>query len=98
MNGTDNRTYAMLVKPVSGACNLRCGYCYYAGKERLLHVGSSVMSLDVLEAFVRQNLSMHGKDAVVEFAWHGGEPTLAGVGFFREAVHLQKNTEKNVKF
>ncbi|MBQ9565748.1 MAG: anaerobic sulfatase maturase [Synergistaceae bacterium] len=86
----DNRAYAMVVKPVSGACNLRCGYCYYAGKERLLDVRTPVMSPDVLEAFTRQNLSMHGRDAVVEFAWHGGEPTLAGVGFFREAVRLQE--------
>lgn len=86
----DTRTYAMLAKPVSSACNLRCGYCYYAGKERLLDVGTSKMTFDVLEAFTRQNLAMHGRDAVVEFAWHGGEPTLAGVGFFREAVRLQE--------
>lgn len=86
----NNRTYAMLAKPVSGACNLRCGYCYYAGKERLLDIRTAVMSFDVLEAFIRQNLAMHGWDAVVEFAWHGGEPTLAGVGFFREAVRLQE--------
>lgn len=90
MTGTDDRTYAMLAKPVSGACNLRCRYCYYAGKERLLDIGTPVMSFDVLEAFIRQNLAMHGWDAVVEFAWHGGEPTLAGVGFFREAVRLQE--------
>lgn len=32
---------------------------------------------------------MHGRDAVIEFAWHGGEPLLAGLDFFREAVHLQ---------
>ena len=90
MTGTDKRTYAMLAKPVSGACNLRCGYCYYAGKERLLDVRTPVMSFDVLETFIRQNLAMHGWDAVVEFAWHGGEPTLAGVGFFREVVRLQE--------
>ena len=80
----------MLVKPVSGACNLRCGYCYYAGKERFLDVGTAVMPLDVLEAFIRQNFAMHGRDAVVEFAWHGGEPTLAGLSFFREAVRFQE--------
>ena len=87
---SDNRAYAMLAKPVSGACNLRCGYCYYAGKERFLDVGTPVMSLDVLEAFIRQNFAMHGRDAVVEFAWHGGEPTLAGLSFFREAVRFQE--------
>ena len=87
---SDNRAYAMLAKPVSGACNLRCGYCYYAGKERFLDVGTAVMPLEVLEAFIRQNFAMHGRDAVVEFAWHGGEPTLAGLSFFREAVRFQE--------
>lgn len=85
----DYRTYAMLAKPASGACNLRCEYCYYAGKENALHVGTSRMSDEVLEAYIRQSLAMHGKAARVEFAWHGGEPTLAGIGFYQKAVRLQ---------
>lgn len=84
------RTYAMMAKPVSSACNLRCAYCYYAGKEALLHQGNGRMSHEVLEAFIRQNLAMHGRDAVVEFAWHGGEPTLAGLPFYEEAVRLEQ--------
>ena len=85
----DTRTYAMLAKPVSGACNLRCEYCYYAGKESVLHVGAARMSDGVLEAFIRQSLEMHGRHARVEFAWHGGEPTLAGLDFYEKAVLLQ---------
>ena len=80
----------MMAKPVSSACNLRCAYCYYAGKEALLHQGNGRMSHEVLEAFIRQNLAMHGRDAVVEFAWHGGEPTLAGLPFYEEAVRLEQ--------
>lgn len=84
------RTYAMLAKPVSGACNLRCAYCYYAGKETLLGQGAGRMSHEVLEACIEQSLAMHGRDAVVEFAWHGGEPTLAGLSFYEEAVRLER--------
>lgn len=84
------RTYAMLAKPVSGACNLRCAYCYYAGKETLLGQGAGRMSHEVLEAYIEQSLAMHGRDAVVEFAWHGGEPTLAGLSFYEEAVRLER--------
>ncbi len=84
------RTYAMLAKPVSGACNLRCAYCYYAGKETLLGQGAGRMSHEVLEAYIERSLAMHGRDAVVEFAWHGGEPTLAGLSFYEEAVRLER--------
>lgn len=84
------RTYAMLAKPVSGACNLRCAYCYYAGKETLLGQGAGRMSHEVLEAYIEQSLAMHGRDAVVGFAWHGGEPILAGLSFYEEAVRLER--------
>ena len=84
------RTYAMLAKPVSGACNLRCAYCYYAGKETLLGQGAGRMSHEVLEAYIERSLAMHGRDAVVGFAWHGGEPTLAGLSFYEEAVRLER--------
>lgn len=84
------RTYAMLAKQVSGACNLRCAYCYYAGKETLLGQGAGRMSHEVLEAYIERSLAMHGRDAVVEFAWHGGEPILAGLSFYEEAVRLER--------
>lgn len=47
------------------------------------------MTSEVLEEFTRQNIAMHGRNAVIEFAWHGGEPLLAGIEFFIEAVNLQ---------
>ena len=90
----DDRTYAMLAKPVSGTCNLRCEYCYYMGKEAVLNIGTARMSDEVLEEFIRRSLEMHGKDAQVEFAWHGGEPTLAGQRFYENAVALQQKYGK----
>ncbi len=90
MTTDDTRTYAMLAKPVSSACNLRCEYCYYAGKETALHIGTARMSDEIMEAYIRQSLSMHGKAARVEFAWHGGEPTLAGLAFYEKAVALEQ--------
>ena len=86
----DTRTYAMLAKPISGTCNLRCMYCYYAGKETLLHTGTARMGEETLEAYIRQSLAMHGDRARVEFAWHGGEPTLAGLTFYEKAVCLER--------
>lgn len=90
MTANDTRTYAVLAKPVSSVCNLRCEYCYYAGKNRALNIGPARMSDAVLETYIRQSLSMHGQAARVEFAWHGGEPTLAGLEFYQKAVQLQR--------
>ena len=46
------------------------------------------MSDDVLELFVRQYLSQQ-EGPEVNFLWQGGEPTLAGVEFYRKVVSLQ---------
>ncbi len=47
------------------------------------------MSLDVLESYIKNYIS-NQQTPVVEFAWHGGEPTLAGLDFFKQAVALQR--------
>ena len=90
MRNGDTRTFAVMAKVVGGRCNLACAYCYYVEKPKLLGQTLSVMPDDVLEAYVRRNLETHGRDATVEFAWHGGEPTLAGLGFFRKAMELER--------
>jgi uncharacterized protein len=97
MAGGDTRTFAVMAKVVGGRCNLACTYCYYLEKPALLRGLSSRMTRAVLEAYVRQNLEINGKDATVEFAWHGGEPTLAGLDFFREALLLEKRYGSNRK-
>lgn len=86
----DTRMYAMLAKPVADRCNLNCEYCYYAEKNELMKTGTYKMSYEVLDAYIHQCFHMHGKDAMVEFTWHGGEPVLAGTDFFRTVLELQK--------
>lgn len=87
-----NRHYAIIIKPIGSACNLRCNYCYYLGKR----VGQerSIMSYEVLESYIRQVVEIHGECAEIEFAWHGGEPTLAGIPFYQQALLLQKRYAK----
>ena len=91
----DTRTFAVMAKVVGGHCNLRCTYCYYTDKPTVLHQEHGGMTEEVLEAYIRQNLLVNGSRAVVEFAWHGGEPTLAGIDFFRKALALEKRYGKN---
>jgi anaerobic sulfatase-maturating enzyme len=89
MGGDGTRTFAVMAKVVGGLCNLKCAYCYYTEKPGLLAQKLQRMSDDVLESYIRQNLEINGRDAVVEFAWHGGEPLLAGIAFFRKAMELE---------
>lgn len=79
-----------MTKPVGSKCNLDCTYCFYLEKERLYpEAGTMRMSDTTLEAYVREYIAAQ-PGSVVSFAWQGGEPTIAGVEFFRKAVALQE--------
>ena len=77
--------YVML-KPVGARCNLACDYCYYLG--RGLHTGP-VMDEALLDVFIRQYLEAQTMPEVL-FTWHGGEPLLRGLAFYRRALELQR--------
>jgi uncharacterized protein len=50
--------------------------------------GETRMSLETLEALTRQYMGSQDR-GVITFAWQGGEPTLAGLDFFRKALLIQ---------
>ncbi|MED5544551.1 anaerobic sulfatase maturase [Novosphingobium decolorationis] len=83
--------FHLLAKPSGPACNLDCDYCFYLEKEALYErPAKRRMAPDVLDAYVRNVLASTPPEATPLFAWQGGEPTLQGLPFFREAVRLQK--------
>lgn len=79
-------SYHLLAKPSGADCNLNCQYCFFLSKERLYQARRPRMSREVLEAYIRQRLDSFEPE--IEIAWQGGEPTLMGLDFFREAVAL----------
>ena len=84
------RPFYVMLKPAGSGCNLRCRYCYYAGKGAL-HAGAgpAAMDDDLLEDFIRQYIEAQpGPDVL--FTWHGGEPLLRPLAFYRRAVELQR--------
>ncbi len=87
---TASAPFHVMTKPIGPRCNIDCKYCFYLEKEKLFPRGeNSRMPKDVLENYVRQYIEAQpGKE--VTFAWQGGEPTLMGVDFFRQAVAFQK--------
>ncbi len=79
----------VLIKPASGACNLRCKYCFYADEAANREVANyGLMSIDTLEMVVSR--AFEAADRAITFGFQGGEPTLCGLDFFRKAVGLQK--------
>jgi uncharacterized protein len=84
-----SRDFQVFVKPVGAACNLACDYCYYLSKGGLYaQADVARMPLDVLESYIRQQIEACPAE-VIRFAWHGGEPTILGLAYFRRIVALQ---------
>lgn len=82
--------FVVMAKPVGPRCNLKCGYCYYLETEQLYEDKHAFcMSENLLETYIRQYIEA-SPGPVIQFTWHGGEPTLAGLDFFRRAVSLQR--------
>lgn len=82
--------FGVMTKPIESLCNLDCDYCYYLEKARLYPGASNPRMLpETLERYVRDYIAAQ-PGPTVSFAWQGGEPTLLGVDFFREAVALQR--------
>jgi uncharacterized protein len=82
-----SRTTVML-KPVGALCNLDCHYCYYLPTKTIYDGREHRMSLVTLEGVFASVLPRFGDDVTI--AWQGGEPTLAGLHFFRKAIEYQE--------
>jgi uncharacterized protein len=84
------RHFQVFAKPVGSICNLNCDYCYYLNKKNLYPDKYSVpMSEDMLEEYIVQHIQAF-PGSVINFSWHGGEPTLLGLDYFRKIVALQR--------
>jgi uncharacterized protein len=85
-----SREFQVFVKPAGAICNLACRYCYYLKKEHLYPNDKSFrMPDDVLEDYLVQHIEA-SPEPVIRFSWHGGEPTVLGLDYFRKIVSLQR--------
>lgn len=73
----------LLIKPASGSCNMRCKYCFYADEAKNRGAASmGRMSVETMRAVVDKALAAADGDCTLAF--QGGEPSLAGLEFFRD--------------
>ncbi len=88
-----SREFQVFAKPAGPVCNLDCQYCYYLDKQRLYPKGESFrMPDDLLEGYIVQHIHAC-TEPVIHFSWHGGEPTVLGLDFFRKIVTIQRKHE-----
>lgn len=91
---TSGQPFSVMAKPVGSLCNMKCSYCYYSAASRPgLHPDDKTshhrMTDGSLERFISRYVEA-SEGPIVSFVWHGGEPALAGLDFYRRAVELQK--------
>lgn len=89
---------SVLIKPISSLCNLRCSYCFYANISSLREVRSfGKMTKEVTGKMIRNIYLDLDEDDEVTFAFQGGEPTMAGLTYFRDFIDTVKAQAKKVK-
>lgn len=89
----DPRPFNIMAKPMGPRCNIACTYCYYLEKEEFYPDEKKFrMSPEVLERYMIQHIEAAGEAGMrdIGFAWQGGEPTMAGIDYFRDIVALQQ--------
>ncbi len=84
-----NKVFSLLIKPAGSLCNLDCDYCFYLGNDDELGYDKQLATMpdEVLERLVDDYLGYRFPSSV--FTWQGGEPTVAGLDFFRKVVDCQ---------
>ena len=74
-----------LIKPISDTCNLRCSYCYE--DPEFFDPSNKKMKEDDLIKTIKEIFSKNLE--ISKFSWHGGEPLLLGLDFYRNVVKYQ---------
>jgi uncharacterized protein len=92
------RDFQVFSKPAGSMCNLACRYCYYSGSGASGKKESFAMADDVLEEYIAQHIDA-SSGPEVRFSWHGGEPTILGIDYFRKIVAFERKyqgPDKNI--
>lgn len=84
MSEPQPNAFHVMAKPTGARCNLSCDYCFFLAKEDLYPGSDFRMSPEVMQAYIEQTASAQ-RVPHVTLAWQGGEPTLMGLDFFRQA-------------
>ena len=94
--------FSMLIKPASSLCNLRCRYCFYCDVAENRKIPSyGVMSEETMNILIDKTLGFFREEVTITFAFQGGEPTVAGLDYFRRfirRVNLKKKSYHQIQY
>lgn len=83
----------VLIKPASSACNMHCQYCFYRDvADHRQQACQGMVSLETMERIVAA--AMEYAEGTCAFGFQGGEPTLAGLDFYRGVLELEERYRK----
>ncbi|MFW9915336.1 MAG: anaerobic sulfatase maturase [Candidatus Thorarchaeota archaeon] len=86
--------FQLLLKPVSSNCNAACKYCFYRKTPHLVSNPLKKRMADaLLRLIIRKYLALRFPENT--FIWQGGEPTLAGLEFFKRVAEFQEAYGEN---
>lgn len=91
------RNLNFLIKPASGLCNMRCRYCFYEDEAaNRAQASAGRMSQATAGQLIEEAFAALDDRGMVTFAFQGGEPTLAGLDYFRHFTEKvnQCNTKR----
>lgn len=87
----DNARYNNVLIKLTSVCNLECKYCYVKPHQNQ----SQFMSEEVLAAIFNKYSayaeSLEAERRFMYYIWHGGEPLLCGLDYFKRLVEIQKS-------
>ena len=88
-----NGAFTLILEPVK-RCNLSCLYCYSDDS------GAGVMSRQTLQTALEKTARYAERQGFreIHLLWHGGEPLLAGLGFFRAAMKILGGLASDLEF
>src|SRR5699024_5858477 len=86
---------SILIKPASSLCNLRCKYCFYADVSSIREVKTyGRMKRDIVDKLIKNVFSELDRGDLISIAFQGGEPTLAGLNYFKYFIELVNKEKK----
>lgn len=83
-------SFSLLIKPASAHCNLQCAYCFYNDVSDVFPHGTGIMTKETAEQLITSYQSLPFSEPLYSYAWQGGEPTLAGLDFYKNIIALQQ--------
>lgn len=88
--------FSMLIKPASSSCNMRCEYCFYADVSAHREIQShGIMAENIMESLIQKTIGFFKEEVMITYAFQGGEPTLAGLDYFKKFIQQVNKVKKD---